>query len=104
MNIFWYVVKRKKGKNQMEYMVGYLYGQPDATKEELMEYVLEYCRENKFTLVLLFQMVPMLGLVNQIYPYEVTEETSACLEYAIQTIREHSNVRPIERKYNEILV
>ncbi len=88
MNIFWYVVQNEKNKKQVEYLIGFLYGLSDATEEEIIEYVQEYCREKKFRFALLIQVAPLLMIVNQIYPYEVTKESSMCLEYAMQTIME----------------
>lgn len=87
MNTFWYVVQNEKNKNQVEYLIGYLYGGSDATEDELIDYVQEYCQEKEYRLALLIQAVPMLMIVNQMYPFNVTEESAMCLEYAMQTIR-----------------
>ncbi len=86
MQKIWYVVQEKKGKKKGEYLIGFLYGQSDVEEEELIKYVKEYCKEKKFRLVLLFQMAPLLMIVNQIYPHEITEESSKCMEYAMRII------------------
>lgn len=86
MNKFWYVVQNRANKNDKEYLIGYLYGRRDATEEELLEYVREYCQGKDFRLVLLIQVAAKLMLVNQIYPYEISAESTVCLDYALQTI------------------
>ncbi len=88
MNIFWYVVQNNENKKQVEYLIGYLYGRADADEEELIEFVQEYCKEKDYRLALLIQAAPKLMIINQIFPFEVTEETTSCLEYAMQVIQE----------------
>jgi ribosomal protein L7Ae-like RNA K-turn-binding protein len=92
MNKFWYVVQEETGKKKGEYLIGFIYGREDVEEEELIKYVEEYCKEKKFRLVLLFQMAPLLMIVNQVYPFEVTEESSMCMEYAMQAIMNGQNV------------
>ncbi|WP_077612999.1 hypothetical protein [Clostridium sp. Marseille-P2415] len=86
MNKYWYVVQNEENKEQNEYLIGFLYGRSDATEEELIECTKTYCREKEYRLALLIQMPFRMPLINQIYPYEQTEETMMCLEYALQTI------------------
>lgn len=93
MNIFWYVVQNNSNKERIEYLIGYLYGRSDATEEELIEYVLSYCKEKNYRLALLFQYAPLLMMVNQIYPYDITNETSVCLKYAMETIEQQEIYR-----------
>ncbi len=89
MNKFWYVVQNLKNKDKKEYLIGLLYGRSDATEEELIQYVQEYCKEKHFRLSLLIQVAPVLMIVNQVYPFEITEESAMCLQYALQTIMEN---------------
>ena len=88
MNIFWYVVQNMKNKEQVEYLIGYLYGRTDADEEELIEFVQGYCKEKDYRLALLKQAAPKLMIINQIYPFEITEETALCMDYAMQVIQE----------------
>lgn len=88
MNKYWYVVQNEKNKVKKEYLIGFLYGNPTATEKELTEYTKAYCKEKKYRLALLIQKPFMLPLINQIYPYEQTEETAMCLRCALQTIME----------------
>lgn len=88
MNKYWYVVQNLKDKEKKEYLIGFLYGRSDTTEEELIKYVQEYCEKKHFRLALLIQLAPVIMIVNQVYPFEVTEESAMCLQYALQTITE----------------
>lgn len=92
MTKYWYVVQNEKNKKKKEYMIGYLYGISEAGEEAILEGVQDYCKENDYRLVLLIQVVGLLGLVNQLYPFNVTEESSRCLEYAVEAALKESNV------------
>ena len=85
MNKYWYVVQNEENKVKKEYLIGFMYGNPNATEEELIEYTKVYCKEKNYRLVLLVQIPFSLPIINQIYPHESTEETIMCLEYALQT-------------------
>lgn len=88
MNKYWYVVQNEENKEKKEYLIGFLYGNPTTTEKELTEYTKAYCKEKKYRLALLIQKPFMLPLINQIYPYEQTEETAMCLRYALQAVME----------------
>jgi hypothetical protein len=82
---YWYVVQNEENKVKKEYLIVFMYGNPNATEEELIDYVKDYCKERKYRLALLIQMPFGLPIINQVYPFENTEETIMCLEYALQT-------------------
>ncbi|MFR3728387.1 hypothetical protein [Lacrimispora sp.] len=84
MNKHCYVVQNEGNKAKKEYLVGFMYGNPNATEEELTEYTKAYCEEKKYRLALLVQIPSNLPIMNQIYPHERTEETIRCLEYVLQ--------------------
>ena len=88
MNKYWYVVQNEENQVKKEYLIGFMYGNPDATEEELTECTKVYCKEKKYRLALLIHIPFGFPIINQIYPYEQTEETSMCLRYALQTIME----------------
>lgn len=62
-----------------------MYGNPNATEKELIDCTKAYCKEKKYRLALLIQVVSGLSIINQVYPYEQTEESRMCLEYALQS-------------------
>ena len=85
MNKYWYVVQKEEN-TQKEYYIGFLFGRSDVTEEELIENVKDYCKEKKYRLALLIQVASGLPIINQVYPYEQTEESMMCLEYALQAV------------------
>ncbi|EXG84087.1 hypothetical protein K413DRAFT_0799 [Clostridium sp. ASBs410] len=86
MNKYWYVVQNESNKGRKEYLIGFCYGLSEAGEKGILEGVIEWCKGKSYRLALIIQTIPMLPIVNQIYPYEQTEETMMCLEYALQTI------------------
>lgn len=88
MNKYWYVVQNEENKVEKEYLTGFMYGNPTATEEQLIESTKAYCKEKKYRLALLIQIPFMLPIISQIYPYERTEESTMCLRYALQAVME----------------
>lgn len=84
MNKYWYVVQNEEN-TQKEYLIGFMYGNPNASEEELIDCTKAYCKEKKYRLALLIQVASGLSIINQVYPYEQTEESRMCLEYALQS-------------------
>lgn len=71
---YWYAAE-KEGT----FYIGLCYGWEENTDAEVVEVMQEYCRRKAYRLTLLVQIVP-IGIVNQIYPCECTEETLICME------------------------
>ena len=92
MNKYWYVVQDEENQVKKEYLIGFMYGNPDATEEELIEHTKAYCKEKKYGLALLVQMPFGFPIINQIYPYKQTEETIMCLEYALQSAMKEGEI------------
>lgn len=69
--VLWYTVQKKSG----EYWMGKALSHDEVDESEVIEGIKEYCDRKSYRLVVLIHVVPDLPIVNQIYPYVITEET-----------------------------
>lgn len=76
---YWYAVEK-----QGAFYIGFCFGRADNTEEELIEIMQEYCKGKNYRLALLINLMPKIGIVNQIYPFVCTEESRMCLEEVLK--------------------
>lgn len=86
MNKFWYVVQNMGNTEQKEYLIGFSYGNLEATEREVLDSIKVWCKGRNFRLALLIQVFPVLPIVNRIFPFVLTDEAATCLEHVMQAI------------------
>lgn len=79
---FIYVAQDAKGVYQM----GVGYGRPGAEEQEIIDTVQDYCKGKNYRLVLIVQVFPNIPIINQVYPFECTEETRYCLNQVVNAM------------------
>lgn len=77
---YWYAVEK-----QGAFYIGFCFAPEGSTESDLVENMQEYCRRKTYRMTLLVQITP-IGIVNQIYPGECTEESRMCLEEILNAV------------------
>lgn len=82
---YWFVMER--GADGSCY-----YGTPiegnEKSEEEMLKLILEGCGKMGDRLCLLIQVAGGLPIINQVYPYQITEETAVYMQRLLSAIYE----------------
>lgn len=81
VKLLWYAAQKMENG---EYWVGQMFAREDIEEIEAIEYLKEFCAGKNYRLVLLIHMPFGLPIVNQLFPYEMTDEARICMEPLIE--------------------
>ena len=85
--LLWYAVQKKNG----DYWIGQMFAREDIEEIEAIEGMKEFCDRKKYRLVLLIHIPAGLPIINQLYPYEMTDEARACLPQVVDKAQSWRN-------------
>lgn len=80
VKLLWYAVQKKNG----DYWIGQMFAREDIEEIEAIKGMKEFCARKKYRLVLLIHIPAGLPIINQLFPYEMTDEARICTEPLIE--------------------